>query len=169
MKRRFAIPLFLILTLALVVPASAQSSGGGAGLGWEGWGVRVGASSDPDQVYGGFHFDLGHFAEDVRFRPTIEVGVGDDTTLLQVLAEAHYVFSKVQVWKPYVGGGIGLSYISLDDVPPQVDDSDSDIALMGIGGVETRLKSGAGFFLEFKIGFGDDDPDFKVGLGWTWR
>jgi opacity protein-like surface antigen len=169
MKRRFAIPLFLILALVLVVPASAQTSGGGAGLGWEGWGVRVGASSDPDQVYGGFHFEMGHFAEDVRFRPTIELGVGDDVTLLQALAEVHYVFSKVQVWKPYVGGGIGLSHISLDDVPPQVDDSDTDIALMGIGGVETSLKSAARFFLELKIGFGDDDPDFKVGLGWTWR
>jgi opacity protein-like surface antigen len=169
MRRSSAIPLFLVLTLAIAAPAIAQSSAGGSGLGWEGWGVRVGASSDPDQVYGGFHFDLGHFARDVRFRPTIELGIGDDVTLLQALAEAHYVFSKVQVWKPYVGGGVGLSWVEIDDAPPQVDDSDTDIALMGIGGVETSLKSGARFFMELKIGFGDDDPDFKVGLGWTWR
>ena len=174
MRRSLPISLLVVLlAFPLVTPAFAQqgSSSGPVGIGWEGWGVRVGASSDPDQVYGGFHFELGHFARDVRFRPTIEIGVGDDATQIQAFAEAHYVFSKVQVWKPYVGGGVGLTFTDIDSdkVPPGVDDSDTELGLMGVGGIETGLKSGSRFFLEAKIGFGDDDPDFKVGLGWSWR
>jgi len=175
--RRWMAPLIMAL---LVIPAGATlaraqgrtgGSSSGARLGWNGWGVRAGVSSDPDQIYGGVHFELGEFARDVRFRPTIEFGAGDDVTVLQALAEAHYVFSKVQVWKPYVGGGIGLSYINFDsDFPgPRRDDSESDIALVGVGGIETKLKSATRFFLELKIGLGDDDPDLKVGVGWGWK
>ena len=159
----------LLASNAVLAQGAGQSSGG-AGIGWEGWGVRVGVSSDPDQVYGGVHFDLGHFATNVRFRPTIEIGVGDDVTLIQAVAEAHYVFSKVQVWKPYVGGGVGISYVNIDKdlLPPGVDNTDNEIALMGVGGIETKLKSSTTFFLEAKVGFGDDDPDLKLAAGWTW-
>ncbi len=172
MRRWLGFSLVLVVAWAmLTVPAVAQDASGASGtsgLGWEGWGVQVGGSIDPDQVYGGFHFDLGHFAENVRFRPTIEVGVGDDATLVQALAEVHYVFSKVQVWSPYVGGGAGWSWINFDDVPPGRKDSDSDLALMGIGGIQTKLKSGTLFYAELKIGFGDSDPDLKLGVGWGW-
>jgi hypothetical protein len=174
MRRSFGFSLVLVVVWAmLAVPAAAQddsarSSSGTSGIGWNGWGVRVGASTDPDQVYGGFHFELGEFARDVRFRPTVEIGSGDDAVLLQALAEVHYVFSKVQVWRPYVGGGVGWSWIDLDNVPPGRKDSDSDLALMGIGGVETKMKSGTLLFFELKIGFGDDDPDLKIGVGWGW-
>jgi opacity protein-like surface antigen len=160
------------LLLALSAsPALAQQQSAGSGLGWNGWGIRVGLTSEPDQVHGGVHFELGEFARNVRFRPTIEIGFGDDVTLLQAHAEVHYVFSKVQVWKPYVGGGAGFNYIKVDDdvLPPGVDDDDTDVGLMGVGGVETRLKSGVGFLLELKIGLTDDDPDFKVAAGWTWK
>jgi opacity protein-like surface antigen len=179
MRRSLGFTLVLVAVwVVLAVPAIAQDdaasssssaeASGTSGIGWNGWGVRVGLSADPDQVYAGFHFELGEFARDVRFRPTIEVGFGDDATLLQALAEVHYVFSKVQVWKPYVGGGVGWSWVKLDNVPAGRKDSDSDLALMGIGGVETKMKSGTLLFFELKIGFGDDDPDLKLGVGWGW-
>ena len=118
-----AVPVILVLLLAFSsVPALAQ---GTTGIRFDGWGVRFGLSADPDQVYGGVHFNLGEFAKDVRFRPTVEFGVGDDVCLLQALAEVHYVFSKVQVWKPYVGGGLGLAYADVDDDDNDFDD-DSD-------------------------------------------
>jgi hypothetical protein len=169
MRGSFLFRLFVVAVAVSLSPAvSAQSSAGAGGIGWEGWGVRVGASSDPDQVYGGVHFELGHFAKDVRFRPSLEVGLGDDATLWQALAEVHYVFSKVQVWKPYVGGGAGWTWINLDNVPQGADDSDSDLALVGVGGVQTKTKSGTLLFFEGKIGFGDADPDLKLGVGWGW-
>jgi opacity protein-like surface antigen len=173
--RRWFTRLMMVWLLfpAAAIPAYAQQQSGSssASLGWDGWGVRVGASSDPDQVFGGVHFDLGEFAPDVRFRPSLEIGTGDDATVFQFLAEAHYVFSKVQVWKPYLGGGVGLTYVDFDsDLSRRLgDDSESDIALVGLGGIETRLKSATSFFLELKIGLGDSDPDLKLAVGWGWR
>ncbi|HZM70279.1 MAG TPA: outer membrane beta-barrel protein [Candidatus Cryosericum sp.] len=156
--------LVVLLVMASAAPVLAQ---GTQGVRYTGWGVRVGLSADPDQAYGGVHFDLGEFTRDVRFRPTVELGFGDDVLLLQALAEVHYVFSKVQVWKPYVGGGLGLSYADVDDDSDFDDDSDTEVSFAAIGGVETKLKSGNGFMLELKLGFGDNDPDVKFGVGWT--
>jgi len=151
---------------------SSGSHSGTSGLGWQGWGVRVGASANPDQVFGGVHFNLGYFARDVRFRPTIELGFGDDATTLQALAEVHYVFSKVQVWKPYVGGGLGLAYVNVDvdcNGNGNCDDSETDteISFAAVGGVETKLRSGNTFGIEGKIGLGDDDADFKASVNWS--
>lgn len=174
MRPRPASLLLLLLIVGLSTPALAQTatrSGGGgtSGLGWNGWGVRVGISDNPDQVYGGVHFDLGQFAKDVRFRPYIDLGSGDHATTMQAIAEVTYLFSKVQVWKPYVGGGAGFSYVHINNAPAGVDDSDTDVALMAVGGVETKLKSATKFFMELRAGLGDDDPDFKLGVGWTWK
>jgi hypothetical protein len=170
--------LFVMVLLAglLAAPAMAQSGGtskksaGGPDFGWKGWGVRAGVSSNPDQIYGGVHFDLGTFAKNVRWRPSVELGFGDDATLLQInFGEVHYIFSQVQVWKPYVGGSVGFNYVKVDGLPSGVDDTDTNIGLMGVGGVETKLKSGVGFLLEARVGLTNDDPDFKVGCGWSWK
>ena len=178
--RRLAIVAPLLLALLILVPSndafaqtstttSSGGSGGTSGLGWRGWGVRAGVSLDPDQVFGGVHFNLGEFARDVRFRPTIEAGFGDDVTTLQALAEVHYVFSKVQVWKPYVGGGLGLAYVNVDDEEfgGLEDDSDTDISFAAVGGVESKLRSGNTIGFEGKIGFGDYDADFKASVNWS--
>jgi len=180
MTRSFGLSLPLLILLAVPsAPALAQtpSSGtkpattsGATGIGYRGWGVQAGVSSSPDQFYGGVHFELGEFAKDVRFRPTVEIGVGDHVTLLTALAEVHYVFSKVQVWRPYVGGGAGLTHASFDsDAKRDGAKNDTDFALMGIGGVETRLKSGTKLYFEGKVGIDNDDPDFKIGVGWSWK
>ncbi len=162
MKARNATSLLILPVLAVLsTPALAQ---GTSHIGYRGWGARVGLSSDPDQVYGGAHWDLGEFARNVRFRPNVEVGFGDDVTVLQANAEVHYVFSKVQVWKPYVGGSVGFVYAD-----PDTGDSDTEVGAMGVGGIETKLKSATSFFIEAKVGLSNNDPDFKVGVGWTWK
>ena len=178
MRRWYRAPFLLALLAFVATPALAQTSGktsgarsssGMSGVAYRGWGVQVGASSNPDQVYGGVHWDLGEFAKDVRFRPNVEIGFGDHATLLQATAEVTYIFSKIQVWKPFVGGEIGLAYVDLSNLPPGVDNTDTALALMGVGGIETRLKSGNRFELEVKVGLGDDDPDVKFAAGWTWK
>ena len=134
---------------------------------FDGWGIRAGLSSDPDQVYGGVHFNLGKFTKDVRFRPSVEVGFGDDRTLVQMLAEVHYVFSQFQALKPYAGAGVGLTYVNYDDDHPR-DGSDTGGSLNAIGGVETELKQGMTLFFELKVGLAHDDPDIKFGVGLSW-
>jgi hypothetical protein len=149
-------------TTAPAHPASSHP----VGIRFESWGPDVGVSSNPDQVWGGVHFNLGYFAKDVRFRPVASIGFGDDVTLFQAAAEVHYVFSKVQVWKPYVGGGLGLDYADFKGGRSD-EGNDTDLSIYAVGGVETKLRSGIGFGFEAKVGFGDDDPDLKIGVLWS--
>ena len=93
-KKYIYLTLSIIMFIHLVFTTKTMAQGLD-GIQWKGWGARVGLSSDPDQGYGGVHFNLGEFAKNVRFRPSVELGFGDDQTLLQVLAEVHYVFSNV--------------------------------------------------------------------------
>ena len=159
-----AVIVTMLVFAGFAPKAMAQET---SGIGFEGWGVRAGLSSDPDQVYGGVHLDLGEFYKDVRFRPTVEVGFGDDQTLVQMAGEVHYVFSQYQAWKPYAGAGLGLTYINYDDDHPQKG-SDTEASLTAIGGVETDLKQGMKLFFEFKVGLAHDDPDIKLGVGLSW-
>ena len=164
---------FIYLTVAIIMlilagfapKAMAQET---PEIRFDGWGIRAGLSSDPDQVYGGVHFNLGQLTKDVRFRPSVEVGFGDDQTVVQMLAEVHYVFPKFQVWKPYLGGGLGLTYVNYDD-GHHGDGSDIEGSLNAIGGIETDLKQGMKLFFEFKLGLAHQDPDIKFGIGISWK
>ena len=155
----------MLIFAGFATKAMAQET---SGIRFDGWGIRAGLSSDPDQVYGGVHLNLGEFTKDVRFRPTVEVGFGDDRTVVQMAAEVHYVFSKYQAWKPYAGGGLGLTYVNYDDDYPG-NGSDTEVSLNAIGGVETDLKQGTKLFFEFKLGLAHDDPDIKFGVGLSWK
>jgi len=168
MSNKKCIYLTVVITMLIVAGLTTQALAQGVSeIGFHGWGVRAGLSSDPDQVYGGVHFNLGEFTQDVRFRPSVEVGFGDDRTLVQMLAEVHYVFSKFQAWKPYLGGGLGLTYVNYDGDHPG-DGSDIGGSVNAIGGVETELKQGMKLFFEFKLGLAHDDPDIKFGVGLSW-
>jgi hypothetical protein len=155
----------IMLSLADFAPkAMAQET---PEIRFDGWGIRAGLSSDPDQVYGGVHFNLGQLTKDVRFRPSVEVGFGDDQTVVQMLAEVHYVFSTFQPLKPYAGAGLGLTYVNYDDDYPG-DGSETGGSLNAIGGVETKLTQGMTIFFEVKVGLAHDDPDLKFGVGLSW-
>jgi hypothetical protein len=161
-----------LLLAAAAIPAMAQgapqgNAQGTSQAGWQGWGLRVGASANADQIFGGVHFNLGEFAPDVRFRPTVEIGFGDDRTLVQALAEVHYVFSNVKPWSPYVGGGLGITYV--DWSGGHHEGSDAALSVAAIGGIETRLRSGNGLLFELKVGLGDHDPDLKFAVGWSFK
>jgi hypothetical protein len=160
-----AVIITMFILAGFVPKAAAQET---SEIRFVGWGIRAGLSSDPDQVYGGVHLDLGEFYKDVRFRPTVEVGFGDDQTLVQMAGEVHYVFSKYQVWKPYAGGGLGLTYINYDN-DHRRSGSDTEASLSAIGGVESELKQGTKLFFEFKVGLAHDDPDIKFGVGLSWK
>ncbi len=134
-------------------------------VGFRGWGPRVGLSLDPDQVHFGAHLDFGNFARHVRFQPNVELGFGDNVKLFTINAEAAYRFSSTwDVWSPYLGGGLGANIKSFDN--GHDNDSDTDIGLNLLGGIEKGLASGDRFFVEAKLSL-NDVPDAKVTIGWT--
>jgi hypothetical protein len=123
--------------------------------------VRAGASVDPDQVYVGAHVETGALIERLAFKPNIEVGFGDNVTL----AAFNFEF----VWKfPPRGGGPWTFYagagpaINLYQVEGPGDDAEPGFNFLG------GLENDRGFFFEFKVG-ADNSPDFKFGVGMTFR
>jgi hypothetical protein len=118
-------------------------------------GIRAGASVDPDQFYFGGHVETRPLVERLHFRPNVEIGVGDDVTLVALNFELVYKFTGRREWTPYVLGGPALNIVSRDD--------NTDAAggfNFGLG-IEHRQ----GLFGEIKVG-AIDSPDFKIGIGY---
>jgi len=154
--------MLLALALAPPVARAAQESSPGSDVGFRGWGPRLGVSINPDQFHFGAHLDFGNFTQHVRFQPNIEVGVGDDLTLVTINAEAAYRFmSRWDVWSPYLGGGFGANVKNYDN-----DDTETDVGVNLLGGIERGLSHGDRFFIEAKFSL-NDVPDAKVAIGWT--
>ncbi len=155
---------WLICALVLSVASLAVAEDG---FGYRGWGPRAGLSVDPDQVFGGIHFDFGELARNVRLQPNVELGVGDDEVLLALNIEAAYLFPISQAWMPYVGGGLGINYVNYDDPPGNSrDDDDTDLGLNILGGIQRVRSNASDLLLELKLGL-SDSPDVKLTIGWT--
>jgi hypothetical protein len=139
--------LLLVALFVIAGPAAAQDVG-----------VRGGISVDPDQFYFGAHLETSPLVDRLHFRPNVEVGFGDDITLIAANMEFVYKFPRRGSWGIYAGGGPALNVSARDD------DSNTDAGLNLLVGVENSR----GLFFEFKFG-ALDSPDFKFGVGWTFR
>ena len=132
----------------LAAPAAAQ-----------GFGVRAGASVDPDQFYFGGHYESRPLVEQLYFKPNVELGIGDDITTFALNLEFVY---KIPIngspWNLYAGGGPAINFYSFED------DSATEGGLNVLIGAETAQ----GVFFELKFG-ALDSPDLKFGVGYTWR
>lgn len=135
--------------MVIATPASAQDLG---------FGARAGVSVDPDQFYFGGHVETEPLFDRLRFRPNVEIGLGDDTTLVGFNVEFAYFFPSRSPWQFYAGGGPALNVIDRND------DTRSEAGLNILGGVQHSK----GLFFEFKVG-AFDSPEFKFGVGYTWR
>ena len=157
MQHRIAMTCIALLVV-LTAPATAF-----ADVGFMGWGPRFGISDDPDQGIIGVHFDLGEFADNVRFRPSVEVGFGDDVNTFLANGLVAYYFDVKSSVTPYVGGQAVFAFFDPDE-----DDADSEteIGLDAVGGIEIAMKGDTRFLTELQIGFGDIH-DFKLMVGWT--
>jgi len=150
---------FLPVTLILVAAATAAHGGD---IGYGGWGPRVGIGTDPDQVIVGVHFDLGEVAEHVVFTPDVELGLGDDHTILAFTAPFAYRWERLTGTEivPYAGGGITAALVDTDR-----DDTDAELALKALGGGEWPLERGRKFFVELQFVVGDVH-DLELLAGW---
>ncbi len=145
----------------------AMSMIAGAAQAETAWGLRGGITSDPDQVHVGLHVVGGELFNNGWFIPNVEVGFGDDLTLIALNPELVYKFSKRggADWGFYIGGGLGVNFMSWDNNVPG-DDSDTKVGINFLGGMTRKLSAGNDFFLELKLG-AQDSPDAKVTAGFT--
>jgi hypothetical protein len=140
-----------ICTVLLVILSAATASAQGPG-------VRAGVSIDPDQFYFGGHYETAPIVDRLRFRPNVEVGLGDNVTLVGLNVEFAYYFPTKTPWQFYAGGGPALNVIDFHD------DTDTEAGFNLMAGAQSRQ----GLFVEFKIGL-NSSPDLKFGVGFTWR
>ncbi|MFO7655026.1 MAG: hypothetical protein R6X25_14600 [Candidatus Krumholzibacteriia bacterium] len=160
---------------AVVSPAAAQRRGE-----WQnewllqqedptgGWGPRVGLTAKPDQFHFGVHYDFTGPARRVMLMPSVELGLGDDATLVTInLDAAARLRDPRERLRPFVGAGVVLSFVSWDDDENVIaDDSDTQAGLHIFGGAERRVSRSNTVFLELRLGIADA-PDFKATVGMT--
>jgi hypothetical protein len=141
--------LFTLLVSALTIaPAQAQTRAG----------VQGGASLEPDQAYVGSHLVTPPLLENLRLRPSVDVGFGDHLTLVAFNFEFLYTFLSRPLWSAYAGAGPAINYYNFDG------GSDTEGGFNILFGAQHR----DGLFLEMKVGM-MESPDLKFGVGYTFR
>lgn len=143
---------------ALTLAAWLLTGGGVHAQG--GPGVRVGLGVDPDVFVIGAHLESEPLVDRLRFRPNVEVGVGDDLTLIAVNAEFAYWFPSRRPWSLYAGGGPALNIYRFGARGRR--DSELDPGFNVMLGLSHR----EGLFTEFKIG-GLDSPELRLTVGFA--
>lgn len=165
MSRRFlpfAVLALLVLSALLAPPALAQDR--------PHLGLRLGLADDPDQVIGGVQFDLGRFYDDFRFVPTVDLGLGDDTTMFLATAPVHFVIPNASQVTPYFGIGLVVGWIDYDNDSRRGDDSDVEIGGKLTAGIEGDIGANRRLFLELNLLTSDfHDAQIVGGFSWAFR
>lgn len=145
----------LLPTLVIALLAGAGSAPAAPGLDL---GLRAGLTSSPDQFHFGAHADLGPVLPPLRLVPSIEIGLGDDITLISFNGDLIYDFPQ----SPFgVGGELALQYWDNDWIG-----SDTELGLSVLGDYRLALNSGKVVLLEVKVGL-MDAPDLKFTVGYS--
>jgi len=132
-------------------------------------GPRAGASITPDQLVVGGQLSTQGFAPDWSFDPSLELGFGDNQTVVAFNLDAYYHLRLAgSDWRPYVGGGLGVDFSSFDEPPGVHDRTSTDIGLNVVGGFIAPTTSGNRWFGELRFGVGDI-PTLKLMFGINFR
>lgn len=144
--------LLLSLMMILAAPSLAQNAPG------PDFGARAGLSFGPDQFHLGAHADMGALFTGTRLVPNVEIGFGDDLTVLSLAGDLLYDFPA----SPFsLGGELAFLYTSINaDLPAGVDDSTTDLGLSALADYRLALGNGKTLTLEAKLGL-IDAPDLK--------
>ncbi len=155
--------LLFILVLVLAIPAFAQSD-----IGFKGIGGRLGYV-DPDGPDGTVLFgvvaDLGTWVPKLHWDASIaywssgeDLGAGWDASWSDLAFRSTVKYHFIEgPWEPYAGGGIGLHMLSAEVNSPygSADDSESDFALVVLGGVEHQFNEKWKGSADLMFDFGD--------------
>jgi hypothetical protein len=152
--RRYGMSLWFSVGLVLLSSAVIARSADAQVLA----GVQGGVSVDPDQVYFGGHVETTPLVNRLRFRPNIDVGIGNDITLIGFNFEFTYALTEGRPWNVYVGAGPAINWF----------DSDGGSGTEAGFNILIGAKNRDGLFFEIKVGAADS-PDLKFGVGYTFR
>jgi hypothetical protein len=148
MKRPLLFVTLVASLLLFATPANAQT-----------FGVRAGASGNPDQFFFGGHYETKPLMKNLTFRPNVEVGLGDDVTLVAFNIEfAYWIDLKDKPWKVYLGGGPAAI----------LSDSDDNTDFNGGFNLLVGAQHRGGLFVEFKVGL-IDSPEVKFAVGYVFK
>jgi hypothetical protein len=94
----------------------------------------------------------------LHFRPNIEVGFGDNVTLIALNFEFVYRFQSRRPWHIYAGAGPAVNLYNFDGG----DNTEAGFNILF--GAENRR----GLFFEMKVGV-SQSPDLKFGVGYAFH
>jgi hypothetical protein len=121
-------------------------------------GPHAGISVHPEQFYFGAQAETPPLADRLRFRPSLDIGVGDDVTTAALNVEFAYHFRSTQLWNVYAGGGPTLNLIK----------TSGDTNLEPGLNILLGLAHEDGLFVEVKAG-ALDSPRLRLGVGYQFR
>lgn len=160
----------LLPALLIALPASVSAR---TDIDYRGFGFRIGASVNPDQVLIGGQVDLGTFTDRLHFMPNATIGFGDDRTIIALSPDVAYAWPVPDIGALYLGGLFTLQWIRLDlpggrHDPPlgpgrKRDDSDTELGIHAFTGLALE---GNPIFFELHVGL-DDAPDLKAVVGYN--
>ncbi len=146
--------------LILLVLLTATTTLAGTPLG-----PRVGYTSwdGISQMHFGVHAKLGELFPNVEMIPNLEMGFGDNFTIITLNGDLAYQFTELttEPWGLYAGGSLSLNYLDND-----IMDGDLDLGFSALLGVTRKLGNQNEILLEARLGI-LDSPDFKITLGYT--
>ena len=166
-----ACSVLLVSSIPLAKAAAAGSDGARARP--DGWGLRAGFSSAPDQFVFGLHYDAGEPARRLHFVPNIDLGVGGHRTVVTGNPDVIYSFPLEAARSIYAGGSCGVVWTNRDRASYAVDaeghrmyahNRETDLGVAGIFGYRCRW-SGRTVFLDTKIRISDAYPGVKLMVG----
>ena len=151
---------FLLLLARLIVlgaaPLAAQEPG---------FGVRAGATINPEQFHFGGHFETGPLIEHLSFRPNVEFGLGNRLTTVAFNFEfAYHIPVRHEPFSLYVGAGPALLIYSFNPERGAGRDTSAEGGFNFLFGVQHER----GLFGELKLG-AIDSPDLKITIGYAFR
>ena len=153
----------LALAILVMLPAASFASS------YTSYGPHLGFSSGPDQFVVGGQLQWGNVAPSLDFVPSVDLGFGDNSTLVSVNGDFHYRLDTSTTWRPYIGGGVGIHFVSVNNSGPfGQDNSDTVVGGHFLFGADVATQSRSRFFLELKLGF-SDAPDLTALAGWSFR
>ena len=147
-------PLVLLFALLTALPAAAATPLG-VRAGFTDWGRA-------DQIHLGLDARMGELFPSVEFTPNLELGLGDDATILSINGDLAYQFTELVTspWGMYGGGALSFHYLDFNN------NNDTDLGLNALFGFTKVFTNGHLGRAEVRFGI-MDSPDFKLTFGYS--